>query len=81
MPLAVSIRTMVDKRRGVLEEKHAPVTLESVGIKIPSHSYVQIQFDPKDKCTSKALAYTCDFSTNFDVVRTFLMMLLVPCRC
>ncbi len=60
MPFAVSIRSMVDKIRSVLEEKHAPATLESVGIKIPSRSYVQMQFAPKDKCTTKALAYTGD---------------------
>ena len=61
MPFAVSIRSMVDKIRSVLEEKQAPATLESVGIKIPSRSYVHMQFAPKDKCTSKALAYTCDY--------------------
>ncbi len=60
MPFAVSIRSVVDKIRSVLEEKHAPATLESVGIKIPRRSYEQIQFAPKDKCTTKALAYTGD---------------------
>jgi hypothetical protein len=60
MPFAVSIRSMVDKIRSVLEEKNAPATLESVGIKIPSHSYVAMQFAPKDKCTTKALSYTGD---------------------
>ena len=60
MPFAVSIRSMVDKIRSVLEDKHARATLYSVEIKIPSHNYVQMEFTPKDKCTSKALAYTDD---------------------
>ncbi len=81
MPFAVSIRSMVDKKRSVLEEKHALATLKSVGIKIPSHSYVQMQFAPKDNYTSKALAYTGDFLSILDVVRTFLIVLLLPCRC
>ena len=60
MPFAVSIRSMVNKIRSVPEDKHSTATLESVGIKIPSHSYVQMQLARKDNCTSKALAYTCD---------------------
>ena len=60
MPFAVSIRSMVDKVRSIIEDKHARVTLESVEIKIPSHNNVSMQLAPKDNCTSKALAYTCD---------------------
>ena len=60
IPFAVSTRSMVDKIRNVLEDKHAPATLKSVGIKILSHSYVAMQFAPKDKYTSKALSFTCD---------------------
>ena len=68
MSFAVSIRSMVDKIKNVLEEKHTPGTLDNVGIKIPSHSYVQRQFAPKDKCTSKALAYTSDCLSILHVV-------------
>ena len=32
MPFAVSIRSIVDKIKSVLEDKHAPVTLDNVGI-------------------------------------------------
>ncbi len=60
MPFAVSIRSLVDKIRSVLEGKNGPATLESVGTKIPSHNYLAMQFAPKDKCTTKALSYTCD---------------------
>ena len=77
MPFAVSIRSMVDKIKSVLEEKHAPRTLDSVGIKIPSHSYVQMQFAPKDKCTSKALAYTGDCLSILHVVRTGYILMRV----
>jgi hypothetical protein len=76
MPFAVSIRSMVDKIRSVLEEIHAHVSLGSVGIKIPSHNYAQMQFAPKDKCTSKALAYRDDCLSILNVVRTFLMLFL-----
>jgi len=40
LPFAVSIRSMIEKVKTALETKHAPATLESVGIKIPSRSYV-----------------------------------------
>ncbi len=29
-----------------MEAKHAPATLDSVGIKIPSQGYVSMEFDP-----------------------------------
>jgi len=59
LPFAVSIRSMVDKVVKALEAKHAPILLQSLGIKIPSLGYVGMQFAPKNKCTTKALAYTC----------------------
>ena len=81
MPFAVSIRAMVDKIRIALENKHAPATLESVGIKIPSHSYVAMQFAPKDKCTTKALSYTGDclwiVVAMFPLFLMLLMLLLL----
>ena len=76
MASAVSIRAMVDKIRSALENKHAPATLESVGIKIPSHSYVAMQLSPKDKCTSKALSYTGDYCSWIVVVMVLLLLML-----
>ena len=58
LPFAVSIRSMIDKVKSALETKSAPASLESIGIKIPSHSYVGMQFAPKDKKYTKALSYT-----------------------
>ena len=59
MPLAVFIRSMIDKVTKALDAKHASVAFESVGIKVPSESYVGMQFAPKNISTTKALAYTC----------------------
>ncbi len=50
---------MIGKLTKALQAKHALHTLENVGIKVPSESYVGMQFAPKNKSTLKALAYTC----------------------
>jgi hypothetical protein len=52
---------MIEKVQISLEAKHVPASLEAVGIKIPSHSYVGMQFAPKDKKSTKALSYTGKF--------------------
>ena len=57
-PFAVSIRSMIDKFTKSLETKNAPAALGSVGIKVPSESYIGMQFAPQNKSTTKALAYT-----------------------
>ena len=56
LPFAVFIRSMIDKVKSALETKSASASLESIGIKIPSH--VEMQFAPKDKKSTKALSYT-----------------------
>ena len=68
LPFAVSIRSMIDKVIKALEARHAPATLDSVGIKIPSQGYVGMQFAPKNKNTTKALAYTGIIIFNFIII-------------
>ena len=48
---------MIDKVTKALEAKHAHAALESVDIKVPSESYVGMQFAPKNKSTTNALAF------------------------
>jgi len=58
LPFAVSIRSMIDKLIKALEAKHALDSLYNVGIWIRSQEYVGMQFAPKNKTTTKVLAYT-----------------------
>jgi len=83
-PFAVSIRSMIDKVTKALVDKHAPVALESAGIKIPSIGYVSMQFAPKNKKNTTALAYTgathlysclCCLSSIFALIYMCICML------
>jgi hypothetical protein len=74
LPFAVSIRSMIEKVQIALEAKHAPTSLKEAGIKIPSRSYVGMQFAPKDKTSTTALAYTGDaYLLSFLVFLHFML--------
>jgi len=82
LPFDVSIRSIIDKVTDALEMKRAPSTLQSVGIKIPSASYVGLQFAPKSRLSTKALAYTSPFSSYapqaiFKIILLFIAILLL----
>ncbi len=68
---------MIDKVTQALKAKHDPPTLDSIGIKIPSQSSVGLQFAPKNKNTTKALAYAgmCRVGkiVAFDDTRSFVV--------
>jgi hypothetical protein len=66
---------MIDKVTKALEAKHGPATLDSMGIKIPSQGYVGMQFAPKNKNTTKALAYTG--TCCVDNVVTFVVVVAI----
>jgi hypothetical protein len=67
---------MIDKVIKSLESKHALATLDSVGIKIPSQAYVGLQFAPKNKNTTKALAYTYVTCYYYYSFYSLLLMML-----
>ena len=58
MPVATSIPSLVNKTIDGLLEVHAPKTLEEAGIKIPSITWVQLQFCPKNPRSATSLNYT-----------------------
>ncbi len=56
--MATSILSLVEKTIDGLLEVHAPKTLEEAGIKIPSITWVQLQFCPKNPRSATSLNYT-----------------------
>ena len=58
MPVATSIPSLVKKTIDGLLEEHAPKTLEEAGIKVPSLTWVQLQFCPKNPRSATSLNYT-----------------------
>jgi hypothetical protein len=66
---------MIEKVQVALEAKHAPSSLKEVGIKIPSRSYVGMQFAPKDKTSTTALAYTGDANISYNYSVFFVLAL------
>eukprot|EP00951_Prasinocladus_malaysianus_P022981 scaffold194114_cov19-Prasinocladus_malaysianus.AAC.1 len=57
MPFAISIRSLIETVTDALREKHGH-DLEAKGIRIPSESWVALQFCPKNPLATKALAHT-----------------------
>ena len=58
MPVATFIADLIKKTVDALEADHAPKNLEEVGIRIPGHMWVSIQFCAKNPLSSRALQYT-----------------------
>ena len=60
MPGAASIPSFVKKTIDGLFEEHAPKTLEEIGIKVPSSTWVQLQFCAKSPRSTTSLNYKGD---------------------
>ena len=58
MPVATSIPSLVKKTIDGLLEEHAPKTLEEARIKVPSLTWVQLQFCPKNPRSATSVNYT-----------------------
>ena len=58
MPVATSIPNLIKRTIEALEAKHAPNTLDEVGIQVPGEMWVSIQFCPKNPASARALQYT-----------------------
>ena len=58
MPVATSIPNLIKRTVEALEAKHAPNTLNEVGIQVPGEMWVSIQFCPKNPSSARALQYT-----------------------
>ncbi len=58
MPVATSIPNLIKRTIEALEVKHAPNTLDEVGIQVLGEMWVSIQICPKNPTSTRALQYT-----------------------
>ncbi len=58
MPVATYVPSLAKKTIDGLLQEHAPKTLEEAGIKVPSFTWVQLQFCAKNTRSSTSLIYT-----------------------
>ncbi len=58
MPVATSIPSLIQKTVEALLLQHSPKTLEEAGVKVPSLTWVSLQFCAKNPLAGRALNYT-----------------------
>jgi len=55
MPVATSVKNLIQITVAALEAKHATKTLKEAGIEVPIRSWVSLQFSPKNPMSASAL--------------------------
>ncbi|GMH39475.1 hypothetical protein BSKO_07373 [Bryopsis sp. KO-2023] len=71
-PLALSTKGLINETISFLKDKHCTEDLSTVGVKVPSERWVQLQFQPKDPTSRAGLQYTGRFQVRWRIQRGLL---------